>query len=175
MPASNIPEDLPYLWTKGLYAADKELQIKKIESKIFFGDVKDTIDNFIKINPNKIGCVIVDLDLYTSTIAFLSQIPKLEKILLPRVLFYFDDTYSIWNYIGQFNGELKAINEFNDAKSKFNLSCSIDHINDHKFPLAKGSMYTLHSLDNNLYYRYIGKDDEYSCSLGSKETMSLFE
>ena len=115
---SGLPEietdvDLPFLWRKGLYKIDKVKLEKKINSKIFYGDVKNTVNDFIKINKNNICCIFFDLDLYTSTINFLNQIPKIKDHLLPRVLCYFDDVYVPENYINQFNGVFKAIDEFN--------------------------------------------------------------
>ena len=106
---------------------DKDALAKKINSKIFYGDVKDTVDDFVKTKPNQISCIFLDLDLYTSTINFLNQIPKIDQYLLPRVLCYFDDVYVPENYISHFNGVFKAIDEFNEKfkQYKFLLSCTV--------------------------------------------------
>ena len=175
LPEIKVPEDLPFKFKEGQFSTDIEVHKEKFRSKIFYGDIKDTVGEFIKTNPATIGCVFVDLDLYTSTVKFLSQIPKLEKVLLPRTLFYFDDIFDREYHVGQFNGELKAINEFNDSHDKFKLSSSIDHIIDYKFPLAKGSIFTLHSFHNKLYNKYIGTIPEDITSLGSKKLISLLD
>ena len=132
LPKIEADEDLPFLWRKGLYNIDKAALEKKVNSKIFYGDVKNTVDDFVKINKNNICCIFFDLDLYTSTINFLNQIPKIKDHLLPRVLCYFDDVYVFENYINQFNGVFKAIDEFNKNFSEFKLGYSIDHFKNFK-------------------------------------------
>ena len=112
-------------------------------SKIIYGNIKDTVDEFIKIKPKTISCIFFDMDLYSSTLDFLNQIPKLSEFLLPRVLCYFDDLYTVYNYNGQCNGELKAIDDFNKQDLDFKLSYSIDHIHSFKFPLAKSTILTM--------------------------------
>ena len=175
LPKIEADEDLPYLWRAGLYKLDKVALEKKINSKIFYGDVKNTLDDFIKINKNNICCIFFDLDLYTSTINFLNQIPKIKDHLLPRVLCYFDDVYVFENYINQFNGVFKAIDEFNKNFSDFKLGHSVDHFKDFKFPLAKTSIYTLHCFKNHLYKKYIGTNIESDLSLGSKHMRSIMD
>ena len=175
LPKIEVDEDLPFFWRKGLYKIDKVALDKKINSKIFYGDVKNTVDDFIKINKNNICCIFFDLDLYTSTINFLNQIPKIKDHLLPRVLCYFDDVYVFENYINQFNGVFKAIDEFNTNFSEFKLGYSVDHFKNFKFPLAKTSIYTLHCFKNHLYKKYIGTDIESDLSLGSKHIRDIMD
>ena len=54
------------------------------------------------------------------------------------------------------NGEPLAIREFNTEFKDLKLGKFFDHINDFKFPLAKGQIYTLHDLNNVDYEKYIG-------------------
>jgi hypothetical protein len=169
MPEISIPEDLPFYWKQGQYRTDKELLEKNTNSKIFFGNVKNTVDEFIKINPKTICCIFFDLDLYSSTLNFLNQIPKLEKYMLPRVLCYFDDLYTVYNYNGQCNGELKAIDDFNKKNLDYKLSYSIDHIHSYKFPLAKSTILTIHSFKHKLYNKYIGREDDKNIGFKSKK------
>ena len=175
LPESVKDEDLPFFWKSNMYKIDRDALEKRINSKIFYGDVKNTVDDFIKINKNSICCIFFDLDLYTSTINFLNQIPKIKDHLLPRVLCYFDDVYVFENYINQFNGVFKAIDEFNKSFSEFKLGCSVDHFKDFKFPLAKTSIYTLHCFNNHLYKKYIGTNIESDLSLGSKHMRSILD
>ena len=175
LPKIETDEDLPFFWKGGLYKIDKVALEKKINSKIFYGDVKNTVDEFIKINKHNICCIFFDLDLYTSTINFLNQIPKIKNHLLPRVLCYFDDVYNCENYINQFNGVFKAIDEFNKNFSEFKLGCSVDHFKGFKFPLAKTSIYTLHCFKNHLYKKFIGTNAESDLSLGSKHMRSIMD
>ena len=83
MPETNKHEDIPFRWKSGLYKIDKE-KLKKNYFKNFFGDIKNTIDEFVGENPKNITTIYVDLDLYTSTKNFL-QINKLKNYLSPRV------------------------------------------------------------------------------------------
>ena len=175
LPESVKDEDLPFFWKSNMYKIDRDALEKRINSKIFYGDVKNTVDDFIKINKNNICCIFFDLDLYTSTINFLNQIPKIKDHLLPRVLCYFDDVYVFENYINQFNGVFKAIDEFNKNFSEFKLGCSVDHFKDFKFPLAKTSIYTLHCFKHHLYKKYIGTNIESDLSLGSRHMRSIID
>ena len=171
----DVNEDLPFFWRTDLYKMDKEAVSKLTNSKIFYGDVKDTVDDFVKVNKNKICCIFFDLDLYTSTINFLNQIPKIDKHLLPRVLCYFDDVYVPENYITHFNGVFKAISEFNKKYSEYQLGTSVDHHKSFKFPLSKTSVYTLHSLNNELYKKFISTDIENDLSVGSTHMRNIIE
>ena len=55
MPESSIPEDLPFYWKQGQYKTDKELLARTVNSKIIYGNIKDTVDEFIKIKPKTIA------------------------------------------------------------------------------------------------------------------------
>ena len=94
---------------------------------------------------------------------------------MPRVLCYFDDVYVFENYINQFNGVFKAIDEFNKNFSEFKLGRSVDHFKNFKFPLAKTSIYTLHCFKNHLYKKYIGTNIESDLSLGSRHMRSIID
>ena len=171
----DVNEDLPFFWRTDLYKMDKDALAKKINSTIFYGDVKDTVDDFVKTKPNQISCIFLDLDLYTSTINFLNQIPKIDQYLLPRVLCYFDDVYVPENYISHFNGVFKAIDEFNEKFKQYKLGTSVDHHKSFKFPLSKTSVYTLHSLDHDLYKKFISSDIESDLSVGSTQMRNILE
>ena len=175
LPETGKDEDLPFFWRSNLYKIDKEALEKKINSKIFYGDVKNTVEDFAKINQNKICCIFFDLDLYTSTINFLNQIPKIKDHFLPRVLCYFDDVYVPENYINQFNGIFKAIDEFNNKFSEFKLGYSVDSHKNFKFPLAKSSVYTLHYFKHNLYKKYISADIESELTVDSTQMRKIIE
>ena len=92
-----------------------------------------------------------------------SQFSK-ENLLLPRTFCYFDDLFLAGYELDDTNGEPLAISEFNTEFKDFKLGKSFDHINDFKFPLAKGQIYTLHDLNN--------KDDNKNASI-SNEVISL--
>ena len=67
------------------------------------------------------------------------------------------------------NGEPLAISEFNNQSSELKLGKTLDHINDFKFPLAKGQIYTLHDFNNQDYNRYVGIYSSDSLSKKNKD------
>ena len=79
-----------------------------------------------------------------------------ENLLLPRTFCYFDDLFLADYCLDDSNGEPLAISEFNKEFKDLKLGKFFDHINDFKFPLAKGQIYTLHDLNNVDYEKYIG-------------------
>ena len=160
LPKSGIKEDLPFFWKQGDYTSSN---IKNLENedkciKIFEGNISLTLDQYISENKSKIGLIIFDLDLYSSTKIFLDKIPELSKrnLLLPRVFCYFDDLFVADYVLNDVNGEPLAIKEFNNQFENLKLGKTFDHITDFKFPLGKGLIYLLHDFKNKDYDRYIG-------------------
>lgn len=160
LPSTTLKEDLPFFWKQGDYTNKdlKKLESEKNNVEIYEGNISSTLDKFISKNKTKIGLVIFDLDLYSSTKLFLDKIPELSKnnLLLPRTFFYFDDLFVADYCLDDTNGEPFAIDEFNNTFKEFKLGKTLDHINDFKFPLAKGQVYTLHDFNNIDYKKYIG-------------------
>ena len=93
---------------------DKEKLEKRLNiSKLIIGDVEKTIRSFFSdYNPAPIGCIMFDLDLYSSTKSAFRLFDGDDKYFLPRLMCYFDDIGSI-----EFLGERLAIKEFNDQNS----------------------------------------------------------
>ena len=94
---------------------------------------------------------------------------------MPRTLCYFDDLYVADNCVDNTNGELLAISEFNKQNSNFQLGKPVDHLNDFKFPLAKGQLYTLHNFKNEQYNQYIGIYSSDSLTGSNKKVRSLLD
>lgn len=137
---SGLPEPLdyrdePYKWSKGFYKMDKEKLVRNLDfSNLVIGDVENTVKTFFSLHdPAPIGCIVFDLDLYSSTKAALKIFDGNEKYFLPRIMCYFDDVGSI-----EYIGERLAIEEFNDEhdskkigqslKLKFNLNVRGNYI-----------------------------------------------
>ena len=115
------PYDRLYRWGPGEtpLTVKKNLKILKI-SKVFFGDVKNTLPIFMKKNLSEdspIGFIVYDLNYYTSTKYALDVLKGKDKFYLPRLYNYFDDN----SFSSDDEGEVKAIKEFN-KKNKKNLS-----------------------------------------------------
>jgi len=169
MPESTDKRDLIFFFPKGAYKVDKDKLSKVTESKIYYGDIKDTVHEFIKSNPKNIISIIFDMDYYTSTKNFLNQISKLEKNLTPRVYCYFDDIFPDNHYANEHNGELLAIKEFNKENSSIKIGKSPDSINDFRFPLGRDKMFLLHNFNHKDYNKYVGMEDEYSLGINDKK------
>lgn len=106
--------DEPYKWSEGFYKMDrKKLESRLKFSKLIIGDVSKTINSFFSDNnPAPIGCIMFDLDLYSSTKNAFKLFDGDDKFLLPRLMCYFDDIGCI-----EFLGERLAIREFNDENN----------------------------------------------------------
>jgi len=169
LPIVNNKKDLPFFWKEGDYKNRNLDKLKKIDDSltIYEGNIANTINDYISHNnKNKIALILFDLDLYTSTKIFLDNVIRLSEnnFLLPRVFCYFDDLFIADYHLDDTNGEPLAIKEFNDHYENLKLGKTFDHINDFKFPLAKGQVYTLHDINNSDYNKYIGIYSEDSLS-----------
>ena len=111
LPKSNDYRDCLYAWDEGYFKMDKEKLESKLKiSKLVIGDVNETCSTFFqKYKPAPIGCVLVDLDYYSSTMNAFKIFESDSSNYLPRVLCYFDDVLGLNEYLG----ELAAIHEFN--------------------------------------------------------------
>jgi len=111
LPKSNDYRDCLYAWDEGYFKMDKEKLESKLKiSKLVIGDVNETCSTFFqKYKPAPIGCVLVDLDYYSSTMNAFKIFEADSNNYLPRVLCYFDDILGLNEYLG----ELAAIHEFN--------------------------------------------------------------
>jgi hypothetical protein len=167
LPKTNSIYDLPFYWKENNYKVNKNILKNKINSKIYYGDITNTIDKFIIIPPKNIVSIFFDLDLYTSTKNFLDQIYKIEDFLCPRVYCYFDNIFCPENWISQFNGELLAINEFNQQNNNIKIGHSVDSLKDFRFPLAKNLLFMMHVFNHKDYNKYIGHDTTETHSYGN--------
>ena len=160
LPNITLKEDLPFFWKQGDYTNKNLNNLEKSSDsiKIYEGNISNTLEKFISENDVKIGLIIFDMDLYSSTKTFLKKIPEFsrKKLLLPRTFCYFDDLFVADYCLDDTNGEPLAIYEFNKTNVDLKLGKSFDHIIDFKFPLAKGQIFTLHDFKNENYNKYVG-------------------
>ena len=165
IPPSNSKFDLPFHWKQGDFTTDKNLLEKNTKSKIIYGDIRDSIDEFVKYKPKNIIAIFFDMDLYTSTKNFLNQIDKIQEYLAPRVYCYFDDIFNPNHWINKDVGEQLAIEEFNIENKNLKIGLAPDSVNDFKFPLAKGQLFMLNHFDHPDYRKYIGFEGEDTLSI----------
>tara|TARA_B100001057_G_scaffold499059_1_gene608224 strand:- start:15886 stop:16713 length:828 start_codon:yes stop_codon:yes gene_type:complete len=170
LPNSENTFDLKYAIGEGDYKIDKNKLSEKVGTKIFFGDAKDSLDEFVRCNPKNIMGIFFDMDFYTSTKNFLDQLPKFEKFLTPRVYCYFDDVFHDNLCVDEHSGERLAIKEFNKKNTKTKIGYSLDHINNFRFPLGKNLIYIMHNFEHKDYNKYIGIDNSESLGLDDNKT-----
>jgi hypothetical protein len=108
--------DMPHYFRAGMYEMNRgslERQLKR--AKLVIGDIKDTCATFFeKYNPAPIGCMLHDLDYYSSTRDALTLFDGQSSYFLPRVFMYFDDIIGDDTWLcNEFTGERLAIEEFN--------------------------------------------------------------
>ena len=115
--------DRLYRWQPGDYSLENDKNLKRLKtSKIYFGDIKETIPKFLKefektFLHSPLGLILFDLDYYTSTKTGLELLNMGSDNYLPRTYLYFDDhSFSSFD-----EGERRAINEFN-KESENNIS-----------------------------------------------------
>ncbi len=112
--------DMPYMWAEGYYKMDlNSLKSRLKFSKLIIGNVKKTCSTFHEeYSPAPIGCVMFDLDYYSSTIDSFNIFNTHVNNYLPRIYCYFDDIAS--NGLRAMNshvGVLRAIEEFNETNT----------------------------------------------------------
>ena len=169
IPQSNSEFDLPFHWKQGDFKTDKKKLQSTTTSKIIYGDVKNSLDEFIKYQPKNIIAIFFDMDLYTSTKNFLKQIDKLQNYLCPRVYCYFDDIFNPNHWINKHVGEQLAIEEFNYENKNLKIGLAPDNINDFKFPLAKGQLFMLNHFNHPDYKKYVGFEGERTLSINDRK------
>lgn len=173
LPNTNNKFDLPFFWSSGEYKINKEILSKKINSEVFFGDIKDTFKRFIKSNPAPISTIFFDLDYYTSTINFLNQIPENKNFFCPRVYCYFDDVFSNYHYINEHNGELMAIKEFNNNNKDIKIGKSLANSSDFRFPVGNDKLFMLHNFTHRDYFKNLNYDKS-DLSLNDNKVDNIF-
>jgi hypothetical protein len=124
LPRPRDYRDMPYYFQPGLYRMDRQRLEQKLEhAKLVIGDVKVTCKTFFsKFDPAPIGCLLHDLDFYSSTSDALTLLDSEASHLLPRIFMYFDDIIGddLW-LCNEYTGERLAIREFNEKHSSKKL------------------------------------------------------
>jgi SAM-dependent methyltransferase len=116
LPAPTDYRDMPHYFRQGLHAMDRNALERRLKhAKLVIGDIRDTCVTFLQsYKPAPIGCVLHDLDYYSSTRDALALLDGDAAYFLPRVFMYFDDVVGDDTWLcNEFTGELLAIDEFN--------------------------------------------------------------
>ena len=106
--------DQPNMWFEGQLPMDHGRLLAALSrASLRIGPVDETVPRFVAAHPAPVAFVSFDLDLYSSTRDALVLFQADHRLLLPRVLSYFDDIFG-YSY-NDFCGERLAIREFNEG------------------------------------------------------------
>jgi hypothetical protein len=115
LPTTSDVRDLHYLWPAGSFEMDRAALEKRLagRAQLILGNVSETVPRWQPSTEAPLGCVMFDLDLYTST---RDALPLLTKAnVLPRIWCYFDDISGYPEMaLTDFIGEGAAVREFNN-------------------------------------------------------------
>lgn len=118
LPQSKDFKDRLYQFSPGEMKTGFDNYFNKLnKTKTFFGEFKNTVNQFTNTNHAPIGCIFNDADYFSSTLESF-EVLKDSKKMMPKVYLYFDDL----NFSSSFTGELGAINEFN-KKNNTQIEC----------------------------------------------------
>ena len=110
-------------WSQGDYASDISIVQNMLPDVEFvIGDIKETCKTYLeKYKPAPIGGMLVDVDVYSTTVAILDLLAGEDDYFLPTVYMYFDDM----DKGTEFDGESLAIKEFNTKYDHLKISPEI--------------------------------------------------
>ena len=121
LPMDNMGyKDMIHIWPGGKFKMD----IEKLKNRLRFaqlvlGDIRDTANTFFEtFKPAPVGCMLIDVDYYSSTLPILDMLEKSDEYFMPRVQMYFDDIVREY----EFSGEMLAIKEFNLKHEQMKIS-----------------------------------------------------
>jgi hypothetical protein len=152
--------DMPYMWAEGFYKMDKALLQRRLRrAKLVIGDVSETCaDFFAKHCPAPIGCVMFDLDYYSSTAAAFKIFDAGHQTYLPRVYCYFDDIASGGlRANSSYVGVLRAIDEFNESNQNRKIARISGLATSRKIPASwNDHIFVMHDFTHPRYSDFIG-------------------
>ena len=165
------PEDMPYWYRSSLYRMDvPSLQSRLSNARLVLGDVRQTVGRFFEEhNPAPVGAMFNDLDLYSSTAGSFHIFDGDTRHFLPRVFMYFDDVLGNETAMfGDFNGELRAVSDFNKNHSMIQIVPNRNLLPRYHLSY-RYKIYYAHLINHPLYARYVGEDEQ----LGFESDLSL--
>lgn len=163
LPKPRDYRDIPHYFKGGLYRMDIDAVQRKLKlAKLVIGDVKETCATFFeKYNPAPIGCILQDLDYYSSTLDSFSIFDAEPINFLPRVFMYFDDIVGgdVW-LSNDYTGERLAIDEFNE-KHKLQKICQNYYLLEEcRIPWFSSMIRIYHDFQHPRYNDYIASSEQ---------------
>ena len=165
MPPPEGVHDLPYWFREAQYRMDEPaLRARVPQAHLVIGNVRETVAGFLDSHaPAPIGAVFNDTDYWSSTrdsLALFVQARQRPEHFLPRIFNYFDDILgSELEMYGPYNGQLRAIAEFNEAQEDIRIHLNQNLI--HQVHLAyRYQIYYTHIFGHPDYAAYVGGEDQ---------------
>ena len=160
LPKPQDYRDMPYMWQEGFYPMNREQLEGKLKfAKLVIGDVAQTCSTFFDdYSPAPIGCVLFDLDYYSSTMGAFKIFDAGPQEFLPRVYCYFDDVLSEALRAGsEYVGVLRAIGDFNDSNADKKIAKIPSLSVSRKIPAFwNEEIYVFHDFSHPKYCDFIG-------------------
>ncbi|MEA1618175.1 hypothetical protein SOQ14_04510 [Erythrobacter sp. T5W1-R] len=161
MPPPDGAKDLPYWFQSGQYKMDVEaLKARVPNAKLVLGEIRDTLPDFIRThNPAPIGAIFNDTDYWSSTrdsLIIFDIAQENPEIFLPRIFVYLDDIIgSEIEMYGPYNGQLLAIEEYNERQDSVKLHLNQNLLNADYLPW-RWQIYYAHLFKHPQYEKYVG-------------------
>jgi len=155
--------DIPHNWQPGFFKMDyKKLMSRLSRSKVILGNIENTLKTFCQeYNPDPIGAILFDVDLYSSTKAAFQIFQADSKYLLPRIRCYFDDILgNDISLTNDYSGERFAINEYNELSDSKKVT-PVYHLLG-KMIRSKwySKCFVHHTFDHPQYCQFLGKPNQ---------------
>jgi hypothetical protein len=168
LPSTHDARDLHYVWPAGSFEMDRTALDQRIadRAELILGDVSTTVPRWQPPAEAPLGCVMFDLDLYTST---RDSLPLLAKSnVLPRIWCYFDDIRGYPEMaLTDFIGEGAAVREFNEDPARALLRDNIS-------PARVFSGMSPESWHQQMYiYHRLGHPQYETCLSDAKHQLTL--
>jgi hypothetical protein len=155
MPPAVDYRDLPHIWGPGFYKMEPDkLRARLTKAKLVLGNLADTMPAWLADTRRApLGFVAFDLDYYSSTKVALQMFEGGPASHLPRVFCYFDDVCcTAIGCMSEFQGELLAIREFNEAHADRKIA-RIEQVRAHRprWEIWQDRMFAFHDFAHPQY------------------------
>lgn len=161
MPPPEGHADLPYWFAAQQYKMDVDkLKARIPDGSLVLGNIRDRIGDFLdEFSPPPIGAVFNDTDYWSSTresFRLFDQAATRPEHFLPRQFMYFDDIIGSENEMfGPYNGQLKAIEEYNVSQEDVKIHRNQNLLGNIEYGW-RWQIYYAHLFRHPDYGKYIG-------------------
>ena len=155
--------DMPHYFRAGLYEMNRSMLERRLKrAKLVIGDIRETCMTFLqKYKPAPIGCMLHDLDYYSSTRDALALFDGEASYFLPRVFMYFDDIIGDDTWLcNEFTGERLAIEEFNQMHRSKKISKNYHVAKMHSNSWWPDMIYIHHDFEHPRYNDFVANKEQ---------------